>query len=66
MLARLSGVELDRAFLDHMIPHHAGAVDMAHRALPNLTSPELQTMARDTIANQTHEMNVMLDMRERL
>lgn len=65
-LAQLSGIDLDRAFLDHMIPHHAGAVEMAHRALPNLTNPALQKMAQDTIVNQTREMNKLLDMRERL
>jgi uncharacterized protein (DUF305 family) len=65
-LAELSGVELDRAFLDNMIPHHAGAVQMAHRALPNLENAQLQAMAHDTIANQTREMSDMLDMRERL
>ena len=30
---RLSGKALDTAFLEEMIPHHAGAVEMSHRAI---------------------------------
>lgn len=65
-LSGLSGIELDREFLRHMIPHHAGAVQTSHRALPNLAEDELIDLAEMTIEMQTREMNQMLDMLERL
>lgn len=65
-LAGLSGVELDRAFLRHMIPHHAGAVVLSHRALENLERDDMRELAGMTIVAQTREMNEMLDMLERL
>lgn len=45
-----------------MIPHHAGAVSLSHRALDQLAEPELIEMARMTIVVQTRVMNEMLDM----
>lgn len=65
-LQQLAGLALDRTFLDEMIPHHAGAVILAHRALPNLERPELIDLAANTIQMQTREMNTMLDMRAEL
>ena len=65
-LQQLAGVALDRNFLDEMISHHAGAVVLAHRALPNLTRPELLGLATNTIEMQTREMNTMLDVRAEL
>ena len=65
-LRGLSGLELDRAFLRHMIPHHAGAVLTSHRALPNLTRPELRELAEMTVAVQTREAAAMLDRLEAL
>lgn len=62
LLAGLSDGALDIAFLEHMIPHHAGAVMMSHQALPNLERPELIDMATMTIKVQTVEMNEMLEM----
>lgn len=64
-MQRLEGPELDERFLNDMIPHHAGAVELSHRALPNLDSPELRMLAETTIAKQTREMNEMLDALER-
>ena len=61
----LSGSALDGAFLDNMISHHASAVTLSHRALPNLSRADLRALADKTIVDQTREMNEMLDMRER-
>jgi uncharacterized protein (DUF305 family) len=57
-----SGPAADVAFLENMIPHHAGAVSLSHRALDQLSDPELIEMANMTIVMQTREMNEMLDM----
>lgn len=61
-LQAAAGADVDRMFLENMIPHHAGAVSLSHRALENLTNAELRDMARMTINVQTREMNEMLDM----
>ncbi len=60
-----SGPALDTMFVEGMIPHHAGAVSMSHRALDNLTVPKLQDIARMVISKQTREMNELLDMLEK-
>lgn len=65
-LRSLSGNELDVAFLQDMIPHHASAVVMAHRAMPNLTRADLMDFAHATIDGQTKEMADMLDMKHAL
>lgn len=57
-----AGPAADVAFLENMIPHHAGAVSLSHRALDQLSDPELIEMAQMTIVMQTREMNEMLDM----
>ncbi len=57
-----TGADVDTMFLENMIPHHAGAVSVAHRALDNLSDAELRDMAQNTIVMQTREMNKMLDM----
>ena len=57
-----SGADTDILFLENMIPHHAGAVSLSHRALDNLSDPQLIEIANNTIVMQTREMNEMLDM----
>lgn len=61
-IAAAAGSAADVAFLENMIPHHAGAVSLSHRALDQLSDPELIDMADMTIVVQTREMNEMLDM----
>lgn len=57
-LAGKSGDELDHAFLDEMIVHHEGAVDMA-KMVENTTRPELRTFADAIIAVQSQEIAQM-------
>lgn len=62
MTARMQGKtgdELDKIFLEDMIIHHQGAVDMAVVLQENTTRPELQKMADDIIRVQTEEINMM-------
>jgi uncharacterized protein (DUF305 family) len=58
MLEGKTGDDLDRAFLEGMIPHHQGAVEMA-RFLSGAKHPELQKMGQDIITTQTKEIEQM-------
>ena len=58
MMAGKTGDELDRAFLEGMIPHHQGAVDMA-KMMAGSKHPELVKFAGDIIAGQSREIEQM-------
>lgn len=51
-----TGDELDRIFLEDMIVHHQGALDMTEVLLEKTERPELQTLAADIIIAQTAEI----------
>jgi uncharacterized protein (DUF305 family) len=55
----LSGLELDVAFLDDMIPHHAAAISFTHNAMPVLTHAELRALAHDVVDAQAEEVGSM-------
>jgi uncharacterized protein (DUF305 family) len=62
MIAALTdktGPAFDQTFLDEMIVHHQGAVDMARMVLERSERPELRTLANDIIAAQTKEIDMM-------
>ena len=50
---------VDADFLAMMIPHHAGAVDMARLVLQHGQDPATRQMAEDIIAGQTSEIESM-------
>jgi len=50
--------DLDKAFLEWMIPHHQGAIDMAE-FLVDAKHPELQEMWREIITAQQAEIDQM-------
>jgi uncharacterized protein (DUF305 family) len=54
-----TGDELDRIFLEDMIVHHQGAIDMAQMLAAGTKRPELQAMASDIIFAQTGEIASM-------
>ena len=54
-----TGDELDKIFLEDMIVHHQGAVDMALLLQKGTKRPELQKMAKDIIDVQTKEIDMM-------
>ncbi|MCI5051034.1 MAG: DUF305 domain-containing protein [Candidatus Pacebacteria bacterium] len=62
MTARMegkSGDELDRIFLEDMIVHHQGAVDMAIIIKESTERPELREFAQEIIDVQDQEINMM-------
>lgn len=62
MTARMkgkSGDELDIIFLEDMIIHHQGAVDMAYIIRDNTERQELKDFAQEIIDVQDEEINMM-------
>lgn len=55
----------DLQFLDTMIVHHQGAVDMAKDAETKAEHAELKTLARNIIASQQKEIGEMKSWREK-
>lgn len=58
-----SGAAVDEAFLEHMIPHHANAISLAHRALPFLRRQALKDLATNTENGQAAEIGEMQEMK---
>jgi uncharacterized protein (DUF305 family) len=46
----------DKAFIDAMVPHHQGAVDMAEVALQNAEHEEIKQLSRNIISTQRAEI----------
>lgn len=51
-------------FIDMMIPHHQGAIDMAKDAIAKANHPELKDFARNIIAAQEREIKLMTELRK--
>lgn len=54
-----TGAAFDKVFLDDMIVHHEGAVEMAKLVLTSSEKAELKTLANDIITAQTKEIQQM-------
>ena len=54
-----TGAAFDKAFIDDMIPHHQGAVEMAQLVLTSTDRPELKKLAQEIIDAQTKEIKMM-------
>jgi len=54
-----TGDDFDKAFLNGMIAHHQGAIDMASLAKQNAKHDEIKAMADEVIAAQTKEITDM-------
>lgn len=55
----------DRAFIDEMVPHHAGAIAMARAVLDRTRDPELRKLADGIIRAQQREISEMTNFRAR-
>jgi uncharacterized protein (DUF305 family) len=58
-LAGKSGDALDKAFLEEMIVHHQGAVEMAQILVRKTERPELVKLGNEIIAAQEGEIEMM-------
>lgn len=56
--------QFDRRFIDAMIPHHQGAIDMANDALQKSKRPEIQTLSRAIVKSQQAEIDQMKQWRK--
>jgi uncharacterized protein (DUF305 family) len=54
----------DAQFIDSMIEHHQGAIDMANQALKEATKPELKTLAQTIVTAQQGEIEHMQEWRK--
>ena len=54
-----SGDDFDKAFIEEMIVHHQGAIDMAKLAKENAKRDEIKSLAEDIISAQTKEIDQM-------
>src|ERR1700759_3346938 len=58
MMIKPSG-DVDRDFVEMMVPHHQGAVDMAKAEIKYGHNEQLLRLAREIVANQQHEIMEM-------
>jgi len=56
---KMNQQQIDQHFIQMMIPHHQGAVDMARIALNKAEHPELKKLAQDMITSQSQEIQEM-------
>ena len=57
-----TGAEASRLFLEQMIVHHEGAIEMAQDEVDNGQNPDVVTLAENIIASQTTEIATMEDI----
>ena len=57
-----TGAEASRLFLEQMIVHHEGAIEMAQDEVDNGQNPDVITLAENIIASQTTEIATMEDI----
>ncbi|HEY9880692.1 MAG TPA: DUF305 domain-containing protein [Leptolyngbyaceae cyanobacterium] len=56
--------EYDLRFINAMIPHHEGAVDMAKEALEKSNQPEIKQLAQDILDSQQPEIDQMTEWKQ--
>ena len=56
---RMMNGNMDRSFIEQMIPHHESAIAMAKLAQQKSTHTEIKTLAVNVITSQTSEINTM-------
>lgn len=54
-----TGDDFDKAFIEMMIPHHEGAIEMAKAAQRSAKHQEIKDMAEDIISAQQSEIDMM-------
>lgn len=61
-LESATGVEAERIFLELMIAHHQGGVDMAEAVLARSTQPQVTTLANGMVMLQSKELDYMAEL----
>jgi uncharacterized protein (DUF305 family) len=56
--------EFDLRFINAMIPHHEGAIEMARDALSKSERPEIQQLSQDILTSQQQEIDQMKQWRK--
>jgi uncharacterized protein (DUF305 family) len=51
--------DVDKSFIEMMIPHHQSGIEMAQMALSRAKSPEIKKLAQSIISAQTREIQQM-------
>lgn len=59
MLNNKTGDDFDEAFIEQMIIHHQGAIDMAKLAEANAKHDEVKNLAKDILSAQSKEIDMM-------
>jgi uncharacterized protein (DUF305 family) len=54
----------DKAFIDAMVPHHQGAIEMAEVALKNAEHEEIKQLSRNIISTQEAEIEELKAIKE--
>jgi uncharacterized protein (DUF305 family) len=54
-----TGIEQDKEYMQGMIFHHNGAIDMAKKVLPISKSEDVKTLANNIIVNQAKEVKTL-------
>ncbi|GEK87899.1 MULTISPECIES: DUF305 domain-containing protein [Microbacterium] len=62
LLEDADAAEASRLFLEQMIVHHEGAVDMAQTALDDAQNPDVLDLAQQVIDDQTAEIAAMQEL----
>ncbi|WP_203979415.1 DUF305 domain-containing protein [Planotetraspora silvatica] len=65
-LAAAEGPQFDRLFLQHMIAHHKGAIEMARTELAQGADEQAKKLADAIVANQRPQINQMQSILKRL
>ncbi len=59
-----NGKYSDERFIDAMVPHHQGAVEMAEVALENAGHEEIEQLAEDIVSAQESEIEELKDIKQ--
>jgi uncharacterized protein (DUF305 family) len=59
-----NGKYSDKAFIDAMVPHHQGAIDMAEVALKNAEHEEIKQLSRNIISSQQAEIEELKSIKK--
>lgn len=63
-LAAASGAQAERLYLDLMVAHHEGGIEMAQYAANNAQTQAVQDLAVSIVNSQSAELNVLNDLLE--